>query len=343
MNNKQLVTVALASTILLGSVDATRAETRTLVVAGVAGPFEQIFRTQVLAGFTAQTGIAAEYAGGNPVDQIARMIAQRSSQQIDVFISDDGPMFQAIGAGLCGKVESVPANDLIDLARYPDDHAIAFGMISVGIAYNTKYFQEHGWSKPVSWNDLKDPKYRQKLDFPPVNTTFGVAALVMLARANGGSETNIDPGFEAMQALAPNVVAFDLFKITQMFQTGEIVIAASNSARTKAQADTGFPIDYIYPREGAVASRVSVCPVARPDAIPAAQALISYLLQPPAQLLMAEKLAHMPVNRTVTVPEQASRFMPAGENAAHLVALDWTTINANRADWDRRWTHEVER
>ena len=341
--HKYLKTTALVGTILLGNVVAPQAESRTLMVAGVAGPFEQIFRTQVLASFTAKTGIAAEYAAGNAVEQIARMIAQKSNQQIDVFITDDGPMFQAIGAGLCAKIEGVPADDLIDLARYQDDRAIAFGLVSGGIAYNTKYFQEHGWAKPTSWNDLKDPKYRQKLNIPPVNTTFGVATLVMLARANGGSETNMDPGFEAMKQITPNVLAFDMFKITQMFQTGEIVIAASSSPRTKGQADTGFPIDYVYPREGAAASRVSVCPIARPDADPSAQALIRYLLQPEAQLLMAEKLAHMPVNKTVQVPEGASRFMPTGENAAHLVALDWKTINANRAAWDRRWTREVER
>jgi putative spermidine/putrescine transport system substrate-binding protein len=343
MMHKHLTIAALAGAILMNPVNGASAEPRTLVVAGVAGPFEQVFRTQVLAAFTAKTGISAEYAGGNAVDQIARMIAQKSSQQIDVFITDDGPMLQAIGAGLCGKIVSIPANDLIDLARYPDDLAVAFGLISGGIAYNTKYFAEHGWAKPTSWNDLKDAKYRGKLVVPPLNTTFGVAALVMLARANGGGEANIDPGFAAMKQVAPNVLAFDMFKITQMFQTGEIVIAASSSPRTKAQADTGFPIDYVYPREGAAASRVSACPIARTDAIPGAQALIGYLLRPEVQLLMAQKLAHMPVNNTVALSDAASRFMPTGENAARLAVLDWQTITNNRAEWDRRWTREVER
>jgi hypothetical protein len=133
MMHKHLTIAALAGAILMNPVNGASAEPRTLVVAGVAGPFEQVFRTQVLAAFTAKTGISAEYAGGNAVDQIARMIAQKSSQQIDVFITDDGPMLQAIGAGLCGKIVSIPANDLIDLARYPDDLAVAFGLISGGM------------------------------------------------------------------------------------------------------------------------------------------------------------------------------------------------------------------
>ena len=323
-------------------VNAARAEDRTLRIEGVAGAFQQLMIGQVVPAFSAKYHIPAEYSGGNPTDQIARMVASRGNPRSDVFITDDGPMYRAIDLGLCGKVTDPPA-DLIEGARYKDDRAVGFGVLTSGISYNTKYFAEHGWSPPTSWDDLSAPRYRGLLAFPPVNNTWGVLGLVMLARAHGGGEANMEPGFATMKAIAPNVVAFDLFKTNEMYQTGQIVIAVTASARAKALMDTGFPVEYVYPKEGSPAVMVSVCPIARPDALPAAQAFIQYLLTPEAQLLMAQKLSHAPVNKKTELPASVGRTMPIGDNASRVIRPDWTVINEHRAEWDKRWTREIER
>jgi putative spermidine/putrescine transport system substrate-binding protein len=323
--------------------NAAWAEDRTLRIEGVRAKFQELFLSAVVPGFSAKYHVQAEYAGGNSTDQIARMVAGKGNPQSDVFITDDGPMYRAIELGLCGKIEGLPVADLIDTARYKDDRAVGFGLLSGGISYNTRYFAEHGWSPPASWDDLSSPRFRGLVAFPPANSTWGVQGLVMLARTHGGSETNMEPGFVAMKDVARNVVAFDLIRTNDMFQTGQIVVAVTPSAMTKTLMDTGFPVDYVYPKEGAPAVLVSVCPLARPDALPAAQAFIQYLLSPDVQLLLAEKLAHAPVNKRTELPASVSRMMPIGENAARVVTMDWITINAKRAEWDKRWTHEIER
>ena len=319
------------------------AEDRPLRIEGVRSAFQQLFLNQIVPAFSAKYHVPAEYAGGNSTDQIARMVAGRGNPQSDVFITDDGPMYRAIELGLCGKIEGLPAADLIETARYKDDRAVGFGVLSGGISYNTKYFAEHGWSPPTSWDDLMSPRFHGLLAFPPANSTWGVQGLVMLARTHGGSETNMEPGFAAMKDVARNVVAFDLIRTSDMYQAGQIVVAVTPSAMTKSLMDTGFPVDYVYPKEGAPMVLVSVCPIARPDALPAAQAFIQYLLSPDVQLLLAEKLAHAPVNKRTELPASVGKTMPIGENAARVVTLDWTTINAKRAEWDKRWTHEIER
>ena len=35
-----------------------------------------------------------------------------------------------------------------------------------GLMYNTKVFEEKGWTAPTSWNDLKDPKYKKPARHP---------------------------------------------------------------------------------------------------------------------------------------------------------------------------------
>src|SRR5713226_7941080 len=76
-----------------------------------------------------------------------------------------------------------------------DDKAVGIGLVATGFMYNTKYFAEKGFAAPASWNDLQDPKYRKLLVIPPLNNTYGLHTLVMMARLNGGGEANIDPGF----------------------------------------------------------------------------------------------------------------------------------------------------
>ena len=60
----------------------------------------------------------------------------------------------------------------------------------------------------------------------------------------------------------PNVLVYEPSpgKMTELFQTGQANIAVWGTGRVKAFANTGFPVDFIYPKEGApilLASRLS--------------------------------------------------------------------------------------
>ena len=74
-----------------------------------------------------------------------------------------------------------------------------------------------------------------------------------MAQLRGGGEKNIDPGFKAFKdEIGPNVLVYEPSpgKMTELFQSGQAVIAVWGSGRAKALADTGFPADFIYPKEG---------------------------------------------------------------------------------------------
>src|SRR5690606_19729105 len=166
-----------------------------LVVAGYGGSFEEIMRQHIFPPFAKQHGVELVYVAGNSTNTVARLQAQKGNQQIDVAIVDDGPMYQAIALGFCAPIEGLPTEDIVNAARYPDDKAVGIGLVATGLMYNTKYFEEKGWAPPSSWNDIKDPKYKGLLVIPPLNNTYGLHTVVMMARLNGGGEKNIDPGF----------------------------------------------------------------------------------------------------------------------------------------------------
>jgi putative spermidine/putrescine transport system substrate-binding protein len=180
MKHLFLVTAVSIATLALAP-SAVFAQQKTLYVAGYGGSFEKTIRDAVIPDFEKANGVKVEYVAGNSTDTLAKLQAQKGNQQIDVAIVDDGPMYQAIQLGFCGKVDGLPA-DLYDAARFKDDRAVAIGIVATGLMYNTKVFAEKGWAPPTSWNDLKDPKYQKQLVIPPINNTYGLEALLMLRR-----------------------------------------------------------------------------------------------------------------------------------------------------------------
>ena len=339
-----LTAVSIAALVLSHTPALT--QQKTLYVAGYGGSYEKTIRDEVIPGFEQANAVKVEYVAGNSTDTLAKLQAQKGNQQIDVAIVDDGPMYQAIQLGFCDKIAGLTGIDLHDVARFKDDRAVATGLVATGLMYNTKVFAEKGWAAPTSWNDLKDSKYRQQVVIPPINNTYGLHALLMLAKMNGGSEANVDAGFNIFKTdINPNVLAYEPSpgKMTELFQSGQAVLAVWGTGRVQSFANTGFPVDFVYPREGAVTLLTTACPIVKPDASSLASAFIKALLDPKVQLLMLKEYGYGPVLKSVTVPPELAKMAPVGERAAKLYTPDWTVINDKREEWTKRWNREVER
>lgn len=325
------------------AIPAGGALAETLIVAGYASSFEKVMREQVIPDFEREQNVTVQYVGGNSTDNMAKLLAQRASQQFDVAMMDDGPMNQAIALGLCAPVEGLDASQIQPLAAFAEGKAIGMGMVATGLMYNKKVFAEQGWLSPTSWTDLKDAKFRGRVVVPPLNNGYGLLATVMLARVGGGGEKNIEPGFAAMKDVARNVLVFEPSpaKMTELFQTGQAVLSVWGSARYQAFADTGFPVDFVYPREGAPVLTTAVCPVAKKTVPAKAQAFIATLLSAKVQKIMAESGGYAPVRKGVDVA--GTGVMPVGERLEKVIAVDWSVINTVRNDWTKRWSREIER
>ena len=104
--------------------------------------------------------------------------------------------------------------------------AVSLGV--TGLAYNTRLFKEKGWGAPTSWMDMADPRFKDKLVFQSMaSSTFGLHGFLMFNRIQGGSETDVEPGFKAW----PNTVGRNVLeyipssaKISEMLQTDEAAL-----------------------------------------------------------------------------------------------------------------------
>ncbi|WP_299913141.1 ABC transporter substrate-binding protein [uncultured Paracoccus sp.] len=337
---------SVSFTALVLSASTAMAQQQTLYVAGYGGTFEQIMREKVIPPFEQAHDVRVEYVAGNSTDSLAKLQAQSGNQQIDVAILDDGPMYQAIELGFCAPIAGLDKSNLFEQAAFPDDKAVATGIIATGLFYNDDYFEEQGWEAPTSWNDLKDPKYKGMIVIPPINNTYGLHTLIQFARLNGGSEKDIESGFTTMiDEVNDNVLAYEPSpgKMTELFQSGQAVLGVWGSSRVQALADTGFPATFVYPEEGAVTLLASACPIAKESASPLASEFVKSLVTPEVQKIMAVDYGYGPVDKRVEVPAELAATMPTGERIAKMYNADWVTINENREDWTKRWNREVER
>src|SRR5690625_2408029 len=107
--------------------------------------------------------------------------------------------------------------------------------------------------------------------------------------------------------VGPNVLAWEPSpgKMTELFQNGDAIFGVWGSGRVEAFKATGFPVEFVYPEENAIALMVGVCPVAgKGEDNPVAQKFMQYLFSNEVQALLAENQAWGPVNRTTKLTEE---------------------------------------
>ena len=163
----------LSAAVLALSAGFASAQT-TLYVGGSGGSTEKLFKEKIIPAFEAKTGAKVVYIAGNSTDILAKLQAQKAKQEMSLAIIDDGPMYQAVGQGLCSKVEEAgTVKELYPNARMIGDKSVGIAYIATGLAYNKDIFAKNGWAPPTSWHDLTDPKYKGKVVIPPITKGYG--------------------------------------------------------------------------------------------------------------------------------------------------------------------------
>ncbi len=347
MKSKYLI-APLAAAVTLACAGVVHAQpVPTLYVGSYGGSSEKLFKERIIPAFEAAHKVKIVYVAGNSTDTLAKLQAQKGKQELDLVLLDDGPMQQAVQFGFCDKVKDAPIyKDLYPLARI-DDRSMAVGAVATGLAYNTEAFKKAGLPKPDSWAILTDKKFKQKMAIPPISNTYGLQALIMFSKMRGGSEANIDPGFTAMaNEIGPNVLAWEPSpgKMTELFQNGDINLAVWGSGRVESFKATGFPIEFVYPKEGAMALLIAACPVVQSDVPELAQQLLQYLMTPDVQAWQADTQGWGPVNSKVKLDPAVAAKVPYGPaQIGKLVPTNWTVVNEKRAEWTNRWNRTIER
>lgn len=347
MNLKVVSSSILAGMALVCATTAQAQPVPTVYLGAYGGSTEKLFKEKIIPAFEATHKVKVVFVAGNSTDTLAKLQAQKDRQELDVVIMDDGPMQQAVQFGFCERIKDAPVyKDLYPLARI-DERSVGVGAVATGLVYNTEAFKKAGLPKPDSWRILADKRFKQKIAIPPISGTYGLHTLIMYAKMNGGSESMMDPGFTAMaRDVAPNVLAWEpsAGKMAELFQNGDVTLGVWGSGRVAALRATGFPAEFVYPKEGAVALLITGCPVVNSDVPEQAQSLMQFLLTPQVQAWLAESEGWGPVNSKVKLEPAVAAKVPYGPAQINkLLPTNWSIVNAKRTEWTNRWNRSIER
>ena len=314
-----------------------------LVVATFGGTFVDNSKKCHAAAFEKATGATVKYVLGSSVQTMAKLRAAGARSELDVAYMDSQIVKQAKAEGLLQPLEPAKIahwNDVYDVSRDKDAHWVSMMFAGTMITYNTNLVKE----PPTSWADLWKPEFKGKLAIPDISGTSGQQFLMAAARLNGGSIENIDPGFEAIKKLKPNVQMMytQPDQLIPLFERGDIAVAVWYTDRTGAAAAKGVPVAAAYPKEGAIGIVPTVSVPKASQKKELAQKYIATLLSPEGQLCFAQSQFAGPTNKTVKLPPEVARKIISGPaDVDKLVLFDWAKVARQRPQWTERWNKEL--
>ncbi|MET3661177.1 ABC transporter substrate-binding protein [Aquamicrobium ahrensii] len=323
-----------------------RAQTKELYV-GIYDDISDVLKRVWIEPFEQEYGVKVHMSAGSSLDKLAKMRAEASNPRHSVMMMDDAVINQARQLGL---TEPLTTSALPALAEvYPqyvleDGHGVGIAIHYVSMAYNT------AMTPPSSWRDLWREDLKRQVLIPSINLTNGVMMLIMAAALGGDKSVSeaqyaIDPGFEQIKALKPNLV--DMFSNTasalNLLVQGEAKIAAPFYGKNINRfTREGAPVAISLPEEGPFAGINGACLVKNAPDPELAARFLDFGLRAEVQSALATGAISGPVNSRATMPEELRKLVPfQPQDIERMNFLDWTHINKERSAWTERWNQEV--
>lgn len=330
-----------------GSKDGAQAEAQledTLVVAGNGATVEKLMKDVVFKKFNEKyPNVKLTYVSGVSTEIVAKVKAQKNSPQIDLTVIEGGEQEKGRQEGLW---ETLTPQDIPNMKNVPEDlrinedSGVTVNFTPMGISYNSEIVKEKGLPVPKSWNDLTRPEVKGNITMTDVASNFGRSTMIMLAYANGGSEKNIEPGFEKMKIIAGYMPTFakSAAQLQQNLQNKSAAYTTWTMARSLTQKDAGLPLEFVFPEEGGnIVPNVATL-VKGAKHPKAAKAFIDFLLTEEVQKMYATELYYNPAT-FVTLPDDVAKKLEFDRKK--VVNFDYDVLSKESAAWLDRFNKEI--
>ena len=275
-----------------------------------------------------------------------KMIAAKQTtpdhNYIDLGIFNASAIAQGSVDHLWDKIDfsQVPNASHVLPAYVPADHTwIGFQTSFIGLSYSKKYTGP----TPDSWTAMWDPTFKGKVAY--LDNSF--EPLVIAARLNGGSETNIDPGFKIWSEHATNWKAFinSNDALENLLVSGDAWLGPWYASIVHGWLTSNAPIGFVVPKEGAVAFPIEMGMVTNltPAQKKVAEDIINQLLSPANSGQYGNLTYSIPLvdNAVLTDQQKSDPFLQLSI-AQNAMQLNWTVMAQQKAAWTARWAQEVK-
>lgn len=324
---------------------AFAAEPQELTATTFPGAWEESHRRFLLPAFQKATGVQAVLSASQAVDSVTKLNAAQANPPFDVVLMDEGPYLQGVELGLFRPIVVAKAPNLASLpVRFVPPGAMgAYVSAQVfGIVTNSDTVK----TPPASYEDFLLPAYKGRVGLVGLDSTLGTVWMVALAKMLGGDEDHMDPAFDFIAKLLPNVgaVAANPGALGTLFQSGQIDVACHYLNNVESLKEKGVPLALSKPASGWGLVRSLMCVTKNTKAPDLASAYINTALSVPVQTAMAGAPYYIaPTNTTVPFGSEMAKIAPNAGTMDTFVQTDWSKINPRRAEYIDRFNRLVKR
>ena len=303
----------------------------------MGGAVEKTIRDSVLPGFEAAQGMEVQLIVEDDVTILPKLQVARSRSPYDVCLMDDDKAILGAEAGLWAPDQSSKLTNvgaIYESCKPPAIVPYAITVFEYALVYRTDKLQ----SAPASWADLWMPGL--VVAVPHVSQAYGLTFLYIAALLNGGSATNLDPGFAAIKRLGNFKIYKSVSQGLALFQQKEVDAGLFYGHRAQQMIEAGLLVAKAMPKEGIWGMRTGLQIPKQTANLPGAVAWVDAMLGVPAQTAFAKAL-YSPTNKDVVLPApEAARLVMGADRVNAVREAPWSEILPQRDAILDRWTRE---
>lgn len=282
------------------------------------------YQTQ-FAAFTKATGITVRYVEGGGGVVVERLAKERTNPQADVLVTAP-PFIQRAAA------EKLLANFTSDAAAsIPGSTAAYTPLVKnyLSFIYNSQLLK----TAPVSWQDLLDSKFKNKLQYStPGQAADGTAVMLQAFHSAGSKEA----GFDYLGKLQANNVgpSASTGKLTALVNKGELYVANGDLQMNLAQMKQNPNVKIFWPADAKGERSALAIPyvIGLVQGAPESEngkKLINFLLSKEAQTSVSALSWGMPVRSDITPTDANYQSAAAALDGVKSWEPDWNEVAAS--------------
>ncbi len=320
------------------------AQAKSISATTYPGAWESAHRSILVPAFQKAAGATTNLVASLAVDTVSKIVAARANPPYDVVILDEGPYLAALQHDIFEKIPTEKLPNLKDIPKKFIDSrgfgCFVSGQI-IGIAYNNEKIKK----PPTSWNDLLKPEYKGRVGLSSMGSTLVSAWMVEMAKLNGGGEENMEPAFQFVKKMLPNLgaVATSPGALATLFQQGQIDISVHYNNNVGDIAAKGVPIALARPDTGYLLIQSTMHVVKNTKNPDLAAAYINAAISPDVQQKMGDAPYFVvPTNQKVQFSKGLQTWAKDMNDLQTFKTVDWAKLNPRRGEYIDRFNREVK-
>jgi putative spermidine/putrescine transport system substrate-binding protein len=275
----------------------------------------------------------------------AKMLAQKKAapdQPLVNFGFFNAPSsIQGIGDKMWSKLDYSALSNATDIDkrfRRDDGYGIGIGADQFGLLYNHEKIKQ----PPTSWSELWNHAHQGQVCLFQ-NPWY---AVLMAAKLSGGGLNDMEPGWTLWQREAKQIrlMVDSNPQYLNVLSDGTAPLTAYFAGTGQQWINSGAPLSYVVPREGAIPLPVYLQAVegSTQSQLEAVHDVINEMISPKWSARWAEVSVETPANTKATLPASLAKlpaFSP--QTSQHFVDVDYDIVGRQSAEWQKRWQTDV--